>query len=212
MLSIIFAMCLFALSMSISPGPVNLITLSAGLNHGFKRAMPFVSGATVGFTVLLLLTGLGIGSFATENPQLLTGLGYVGTAFIGYMGIKIATSTPHIDISNDTSNQTSKTSAPTFIHGFMLTWINPKAWIASLAGISAFGLADSGAKLALFVILYFIICYACISCWALLGSKISMAFAKPKNLRIFNRLMGGLLILVALFLGRSVGGSVSGLV
>jgi threonine/homoserine/homoserine lactone efflux protein len=64
-MSVIFAMCLFSLSMSISPGPVNLITLSTGVNHGFKNAMPFVSGATLGFTLLLLMVGLGLGGLAS---------------------------------------------------------------------------------------------------------------------------------------------------
>ena len=43
-MSMIFAMCSFALSMSISPGPVNLLTLSSGINHGFLRTLPFVAG------------------------------------------------------------------------------------------------------------------------------------------------------------------------
>jgi len=34
-MSLIIAMSLFALSMSVSPGPVNLVTFSSGLNYGF---------------------------------------------------------------------------------------------------------------------------------------------------------------------------------
>lgn len=193
MLSVIFAMCLFALTMSLSPGPVNLISLSTGVNHGFKSAMPFVFGATIGFTVLLLLVGLGIGRFAAQNPLALEVLGYIGAAFIAYLGYKIARSTPDIKVS-------SKASLPTFHQGFFLTWLNPKAWIASLAGVSAFGLANSSLMLSIFVSLYFFICYACISSWALLGSKVTVLLAKPKNLQIFNRAMGGSLMIVALSL------------
>ena len=52
-MTLIFAMCSFALSMSISPGPVNLVTLSSGINHGFLRTLPFVAGASIGFSLLL---------------------------------------------------------------------------------------------------------------------------------------------------------------
>ena len=54
-MSLIIAMCLFAVSMSISPGPVNLVTFSSGLNYGFVPTLPFVAGAALGFAVLLVV-------------------------------------------------------------------------------------------------------------------------------------------------------------
>ena len=191
-MSVIFAMCLFSLSMSISPGPVNLITLSTGVNHGFKNAMPFVSGAAIGFTLLLLMVGLGIGGIASQNQTFLGLLGYGGAAFIGYMGYKTVSSKPEIKIQSKT--------VPVFYHGFLLQWLNPKAWIACISGVSAFNLADSLPMLVTFVSLYFIICYASIASWALVGDKIKILIAKPGCLRIFNSLMGGALIMVALYL------------
>ncbi len=191
-MSVIFAMCLFSLSMSITPGPVNLITLSTGVNHGFRNAMPFVSGATIGFTLLLLAVGLGVGRFAAQSQFFLDLLGYGGTAFICYMGFKIATSTPQIKISAET--------LPTFFQGFLLQWLNPKAWVACLAGVSAFNLASSEVMLGVFVSLYFVICFVSISLWALVGEKISIFFQVPRNLLVFNMLMGGALIIVAIYL------------
>ena len=93
-MSIILAMSLFSLSMSISPGPVNFITLSTGANHGFRSAVPFVSGATICFTLLLLLIGMGLGQLAEDHAAFLDLLGYGGSALICYMGYKIATSDP----------------------------------------------------------------------------------------------------------------------
>ena len=191
-MSVIFAMCLFSLSMSISPGPVNLITLSTGVNHGFKNAMPFVSGSTLGFTLLLLMVGLGIGGLASQNQVLLDLLGYGGAAFICYMGYKTIVSKPEILIQSKTR--------PVFYQGFLLQWLNPKAWIACISGISAFNLADSLPMLLIFVGLYFVICYASIASWALLGDKIKILLTKPGYLQIFNSVMGSALILVALYL------------
>lgn len=191
-MSVIFAMCLFSLSMSITPGPVNLITLSTGVNHGFRNSMPFVSGATIGFTLLLLVVGLGIGSFAAKSQLFLDLLGYGGAGIISYMGYKIAVSTPQIKVTSE--------ALPTFYQGVLLQCINPKAWVACLAGVSAFNLANSYILLALFVSLYFIICFASISLWALAGEKISAFFHTPRNLRVFNMLMGGALVIVAIYL------------
>lgn len=57
-MTLIIAMSLFALSMSISPGPVNLITFSSGLNYGFLPSLPFVAGAALGFTLLLVVVAI----------------------------------------------------------------------------------------------------------------------------------------------------------
>lgn len=190
-MSLVLAMCLFALSMSISPGPVNLICLSTGVNHGPRRALPFVSGATIGFSLLLALIGLGIGALA-QHQRLLDLLGFAGAGFIGYIGIKIAASAPSLE--------PVRTIRPGFGQGFLLQWLNPKAWIACLSGVSAFNLAGDYPQLSLFVALYFVICYASIASWALAGGRLGQWVATPGKLHIFNRLMGGALVLVAVYL------------
>lgn len=191
-MSIILAMCLFSLTMSISPGPVNFITLSTGANHGLRSAIPFVSGATIGFTLLLFLIGVGLDQLAAEYGAALDLLGYGGSLLICFMGYKIATSDPAIEVR--------KEGAPGFAQGFLLQWLNPKAWAACLAGVSAFDLAGAHGKLALFVGLYFVICFFGIGCWAVIGDRIHLIFRSPRSLRLFNVLMGAGLVLVALYL------------
>jgi hypothetical protein len=39
-MSLILAMFMFALTMSISPGPVNMVIISSGANHGFRKRSP----------------------------------------------------------------------------------------------------------------------------------------------------------------------------
>lgn len=191
-MSVIVAMCLFSLSMSISPGPVNLITLSTGVNHGIRNALPFVTGATIGFTLLLLFVGMGMGQLAAENEGLMQTLGVLGSGFICYMGYKVATAEPSIDVADQ--------SRPTFWQGFLLQWINPKAWVACLAGVSAFNLTGPDNTLWLFVSLYGLVCYPAIASWAVVGSRIRYLLTDPLHIRTFNRLMGLTLIAVALYL------------
>lgn len=71
-MSLLFAMFSFSLAMSISPGPVNMIILSSGVNYGAKRTIRYVSGATIGFTLLLLFVGLVFEQFIRAYPFLLT--------------------------------------------------------------------------------------------------------------------------------------------
>ena len=51
----------FAVSMSISPGPNNLMVTASGANFGFRRTVPHMLGISFGFPVMLLAVGLGLG-------------------------------------------------------------------------------------------------------------------------------------------------------
>lgn len=191
---VVFAMFVFSLSMSISPGPVNFVCLSSGINHGFIRSLPFVSGATIGFTLLLLAIGLGLGVVADNTPLILTVLNFLGSGFICFLGFKIMTSQGLLDVDKH------GLSIPTFNQGFLLQWLNPKAWMACIAGTSSFNTANSLGSLTLFVCIYFVVCYASIAGWALAGNQISRYLNKHKYIRALNILMGSLLLLVGLYL------------
>jgi threonine/homoserine/homoserine lactone efflux protein len=190
-MSLIIAMCLFAVSMSISPGPVNLVTFSSGLNYGFVPTLPFVAGAALGFTLLLVVVGLGLGEIVALSPVLMQVLAYIGTAFICYMGYKIASA--HPELPGASGRQ------PQFFQGAALQWLNPKAWIASFSGVSAFE-ATLGNGLSVFAGLYLVLCFLSISLWAYAGARLSKLVSDRSRLQWCNRIMGGLLVLVAFYL------------
>lgn len=186
------AMCVFALVLSSSPGPVNLIILSIGMNHRARAALPFIAGATVGFTLLLLLIGLGLERLVRQAGYLLQILNYAGLTYILYLGLKIAMSGGKLKVK--------ETSIPGFLHGFILNWVNPKAWGACLAGIAAFNVAQDREKLLVFVSLYFVICFFGISSWAVLGQGIHRVLISERSMRVFNVVVGVGLMLVSVVL------------
>jgi len=190
--SIFLAMCLFSFSMSISPGPVNITILSSGVNYGFKRTLPFVSGSTVGFTFLLTAVGLGISNLVAQAPMFYEWLKYLGTIYMSYIGYKIMVSRPDIELKEE--------QLPRFRQGFLMQWLNPKAWIACLSGVSAFGLNTSYSMLFIFTSIYFLICYLSLIAWAILGSKLQFLMKVKNGIKVFNLAMGGSLIIVAIFL------------
>lgn len=192
MFSTIIAMCIFSFVMSISPGPINLIIVSAGANYGFKRTMSFVSGATIGFTLLLMFVGFGFIKIIQAYPLLFDYLSLAGSVFILYIGYKIVTSSSsQIEVKNDES-------IPKFYEGFLLQWLNPKAWIAAASGISMFSSTNN--HLFAFIVIYFLICYACLSVWAILGNATTMLLKFNNGLSFFNKGMGLVLIATACYL------------
>jgi threonine/homoserine/homoserine lactone efflux protein len=191
-MSLFIAMFSFSLVMSISPGPVNMVIVSSGASYGIRKTFPFVSGATIGFTSLLLFLGLSFYKVIELYPDILKYLAIVGSLFIVYMGYLIASSKPELDIK--------KQNQPTFIQGFLLQWLNPKAWIACVAGASLFSVSHSNKVFLTFSLIYFLVCYLSLFSWSLLGNKATVLLNSESRLKAFNQLMGGLLIVTACFL------------
>ncbi|WP_432735917.1 LysE family translocator [Maridesulfovibrio sp. FT414] len=192
MYTLIAAMCIFSLTMSITPGPVNMVILASGAGYGFRRTLPFVSGATIGFILLLIALGLGLMQVVTAYPTFLKYLAIAGSSFIVYVGYKIGTSKPDISIKEG--------NCPTFRQGFLMQWLNPKAWIACIAGLSMFMDDKLLEPLFLFSALYFVICYLSLAMWAMMGSKAGVLMNTPKRMKAFNMSMGSLLCACAGYL------------
>ena len=176
--STIISMMSLSLAMSISPGPVNMITITSGTNNGFKKTFSFVSGATIGFTILLICVGFGFISIIDTYPMLLNIISIFGSLFIIYLGYKIASSNSKLQLNDEKK-------VPKFYEGFLLQWLNPKAWIACVAGTSLF--SHNILELVTFIIIYFIICYISIGSWALFGHHATKILNNNFKLKLFSK-------------------------
>jgi threonine/homoserine/homoserine lactone efflux protein len=108
------------------------------------------------------------------------------------MGYSLASSRSELDIK--------KEKLPTFIQGFLLQWLNPKAWVACVAGVSLFSEPNDNAVFLTFSFVYFVVCYLALFSWSVLGDKVTIFLNSQFRLKAFNLLMGGLLIVTACFL------------
>jgi len=140
----------------------------------------------------LLFVGLGFSKVIDLYPYFLKYLAIAGSLFIVYMGYSMATSKAELDIKEH--------KQPTFIQGFLLQWLNPKAWIACMAGVSLFSVPNSHQAFLTFTLVYFLVCYFSLFSWSVLGHKATVLLNSELRLKLFNQLMGGLLIVTACFL------------
>lgn len=188
----LIAMTMFSISMSFSPGPVNVLALSSGLRVGFKKSLAFVLGATLGFTLLLYFIGAGLALVMLESPIFMTALSVGGSSFIAYSGWQLLK-------SKTTSNKDEHSSKLKFIDGFILQWLNPKAWVACLASVSAFSLTAHSLLLQ-FTLIYFFVCFFGISSWVYIGTRAAKLIHSHRFHYWCNKLLGGLLIIIAAYL------------
>ncbi|BAP36773.1 putative RhtB family transporter [Acinetobacter guillouiae] len=194
MLSLIVSMFIFSLSMSISPGPVNLTILTSSMNYGVNATFAFISGATIGFTLLLASVCFGLYQMIVIYPVLLDVITILGTVLLLWIGLNILRAKGTV-ISSQPHDEAK---IPTFIQGALMQWLNPKAWIAAVAGTGLFSTGHIHAVLLVFVAIYFVVCYLSLVLWGIAGEKLASFLNTGNRARLFNIVMGLLLILISL--------------
>ncbi len=192
-MSTTLSMAAFALAASISPGPVNIVAVSSGAQHGLRASMAHVTGATVGFTVLLVLIGLGLHELTTWLPWLVTAIQWAGVAFLLFMAWKLATDDGRL-------GDGGASKRPSLLYGAAMQWLNPKAWLAAIAGMGAYAAGGDVAQVGEFGAIYFVICYASIACWAYAGAFLRHYLQDARRMRWLNRGLAALLVASAVYL------------
>lgn len=185
-MNLTISMAAFALAASISPGPVNVVALSSGAQFGLAASLRHVMGATIGFVVLLIFTGFGLHQVLHQCPMLSEIIRWAGMAFLVYLAWKLAMDDGRLNVDQPVHQ-------PSFWHGAAMQWLNPKAWLAAVAGMGAF-VADGEARLiGLFALVYLVVCALSVGCWAYAGAFLGPWLRGPQRVRIFNRSMAALL-------------------
>jgi len=189
-------MSAFALATSLSPGPVNIVALSSGAQYGLRVSLRHVTGATVGFTLLLLLTGLGLHELLNRYPDLRRAIQWAGVAFLLFMAYRLS-----VDEGKLGADKVAR--RPSLLYGAVMQCLNPKAWLAALAGMGAYAADGAVAQVWQFALVYFLICYASLACWAYAGTFLRPYLRQAPRVRLFNRCMAALLLGSAVYLALS---------
>lgn len=184
--SLLLSMALFAFAASFSPGPVNLLSVSAGARYGIRSGLRFVTGATLGFILLFVLIGVGLQQVLSVLPVLTQLLQWLGVAFLLYLSYQLFSD------NGELAAQSGK-KAPDFVTGALMQWLNPKAWLASLSGIAAYIPAADTSQVLIFAGIYLPICWLSLSAWLWAGIALRHYLQKPASVRLLNKSLALLL-------------------
>jgi len=180
---------LFAFVSSITPGPNNLMLMTSGANFGFKQTIPHFLGVGIGFTLMIILVGLGLMQLFDSFPASYEILKVLSIIYLLYLAFKIARSGTITEQNNE------KLKPLTFIQAALFQWVNPKAWTMALTSISIYAPSNSFISVLLVAIIFGLINLPCISSWIVLGQKMKLILTDQKRFKIFNITMASLLIL-----------------
>jgi threonine/homoserine/homoserine lactone efflux protein len=186
---LLFAFIAFAAVMFFTPGPNNIMLLSSGLTHGFRRTLPHIAGVILGFAFMVAAVGVGLGTIFIAYPVLQTVLKYAGAAYLVYLAALIAASGPA------KAGADGWRGPMTFWGAAMFQWVNVKGWVAVIGTITAYAaIARFPWNIVIQTAISLAMGAASALTWALSGSALRPVLASGRAVRIFNVVMAGLLL------------------
>ena len=185
---IVTALGLFALVSSITPGPNNLMLMASGANFGFRRTIPHMLGVSLGFTLMVLLVGVGLVQVFNAFPVSYLVLKVVSVLYLFYLAWKIGTAAPH------SGDPDSGGSPFTFVQAVLFQWVNPKAWTMALTAVTVYSPSQSVAAMAFVAGVFGAVNFPCIGMWTTLGLQLQRVLTSRLRLRAFNIAMATLLV------------------
>ncbi len=192
----LLALLLFELATGYTPGPNNLLALSIGFSHGYRRALPHILGVTVGFPLMLLAIGFFLKPLLDHSPLLFEGLKYLSVAFVLTLAWRVATA-PVAEEKSEIEEAERQPAAPiTFWQSVLLQWVNPKAWAGALSIVTIYTIPGhfTRSMLAAAFVTAFMV-FTAVSLWALAGRFLKGRIRDPRKIRLFNRVMALSLVL-----------------
>ncbi|MEI5638980.1 MULTISPECIES: LysE family translocator [unclassified Pseudoalteromonas] len=187
----LFAVVLFAASSSVTPGPNNIMVMTSGLNFGIRKSLPLLTGICVGFTVMLLLVGLGFSQLFEIFPHLYFIIKCIGVLYLLYLAYLIAISAEGVE--------SDKPIRPfSFMKGALFQWVNAKAWVVATGALAAFTTVGANffGQNVMIALTFFVVSFPCVGVWLIFGSLLKNALNNSSRSRIiFNFTMSGLLVL-----------------
>lgn len=194
-LSFLLPILVYTASVTITPGPNILMVTASGVNFGFKRTLPHITGIFIGFFSLNLLVASGIGALLLAVPQLHWGLKIAGSLYLLWLAWNIAT-------AGGISDAEGESRPLRWWQAALFQVINPKAWAMAITGIAAFSLpGEAYWPSALAVAFAFAaMTYPCCGFWAILGSQLRRWLEDPVRRRWFNGVLGALTALSVVFI------------
>jgi threonine/homoserine/homoserine lactone efflux protein len=187
-LNIFLALVTFSFVMAFTPGPNNIMLAASGVNFGFARTMPHVTGVIIGFVVLLAVCGAGLGLVFAAVPGLQVALKVAGALYMLWLAWKVANA--------HQGKESGKAPARplTFLQAAAFQWVNPKAVVASLSAVALYVRPSHAYRD--FAVLLSVLAVATIgsaATWAGFGVVLRRLLRNPAHARLFNIAMALLL-------------------
>ena len=186
----------------ITPGLPRVVIVSHTLNYGLKRSVWTAFGDISANIIQGILVVFIIGSFLSDNPQVLNYLKWAGILYIVYLAYDTYTA----KISSINSKEISTKSTFSFYKdGFMVAGLSPKAIIFFGTIFSSFINFENNiiSQFLILMITYVILDFVTLMIYGLTAERVSVWLkSKPK---ILNTISACVLLIIAIYVAMTQG-------
>ncbi|MCG9731690.1 LysE family translocator [Shewanella sp. Isolate13] len=190
MWALMISAAIFCATMTMTPGPNNILLATSGANFGVRRTLPHLIGIRVGQTLLHVAILLGLGSVFEAWPVMHQVLQFASLAYLLFLAYKVLT------LPVDEEVSVANRQPMTIKEAALFQWVNPKTWMATITLCSAFTIGGEAYWLSAIagVLIFNIVGFPASFTWVILGAAIRNKLNTSSRRKGFNWCMGGLLL------------------
>jgi len=180
----------FSVAAAITPGPNNLMLAASGVAFGWQRTLPHLLGIPVGFTVLLLICGFGVGSLVTTVPAAAIALKTFGSGYLLYLAWAMRGAFMKVE-GREAGGRPLR-----LYESALFQFANPKAWIMGLSAVALFMPAAPEPWIGLLAVIvaFAAVTLPCAGSWMLVGVAVEKLLIDGRRRRWFGVVMALLMV------------------
>lgn len=184
-----------AWAISLSPGAGAVAAMSAGLNHGFVRGYVMTFGLVLGIWTQVIVVVVGLGALIATSALAFSLIKWFGVGYLVWLGIK-QWRAPAEPLAAEDGGQHACSSRALFLRGWAVNAVNPKGTVFMLAVVPQFldlNLPLAPQYLVIAATLGFTDLVV-MAGYTALAAKVLRLLKTPQQMRVLNRLFGGLFV------------------
>lgn len=190
---------------SATPGPNMLYVMTTSARFGVGAAVRAMAGCMTALLAMMSLSAAGLGAMLQSFPAVFDTLRLAGAAYLAYLGVKCwntptqpasQSETDYPDESSNDGESPAEVFRRAYRQGFLVAASNPKAILFAAAFFPQFIRIEQPQlpQFAILLMTFTAIEIAWYFVYALSGDRLSMYLQRPRVLRWFNRVTGGVFV------------------
>lgn len=189
-------------AISISPGAGAVASMTAGLNHGFRRGYVTVLGLILGIWTQMAVVGVGLGALVAASTLAFQIIKWVGVAYLVYLGIQQWRAPARPLAEEAPEDRPAFDARRSIMRGWAINAVNPKGTVFLLAVLPQF--LDLSAALApQYLVMGLSLGFTdlvVMGGYTALAARVLSSLRSEAHVRTTNRVFGSLFLLAGAFL------------
>ncbi|MFD1803883.1 homoserine/homoserine lactone efflux protein [Mixta tenebrionis] len=190
---------LTTLVLSLSPGSGAINTMSTGISHGYRGAAASIAGLQVGLGLHIMLVGVGLGALFSRSLLAFEVLKWAGAAYLIWLGIQQWRAAGAINLD---AVSRAMPRRRLFQRAVLVNLTNPKSIIFLAALFPQFVIPHQPQAMQYLVLgaTTIVVDIMVMIGYAALATRIAAWIKGPQQMKLLNRIFGGLFIAVGALL------------